>query len=122
MSATSPSLTERENFSRLVTEWIDEAFGGNLSEAARRSRIARTTLHGYRDKDAVGWPGEEKKTKLAQAMNLTLAELNAKIEGVDLKGSVAFDFLLEQVRLRSDIELIEIDRAIADVREERLNR
>lgn len=120
MSATSPTLKNRENFSTTVRNWIQEQFNGNLTEAARRSRISRTTLQGYRDPDVINWPSEKSKTKVAAAMGLTLAELNAKIEGVDLKSTISFDRLIEAVRLCDDEELIHIDRAIADVRESRL--
>lgn len=120
MSATSPNLKERANLANLIQDWLDRDFAGSVSKAERKSKIPRPTIVGYLDPDSVGWPREATKVKLSSAMGLTLAELNAAIEGVDLKSDVSFDRLIEAVRLCDDEELIHIDRTIADVRESRL--
>jgi hypothetical protein len=120
MSATSPNLEERKNLSDLIQNWLNKEFAGSLSKAERASKIPRPTIVEYLDADSVGWPREGTKTKLAKAMGMTLSELNAAIEGIDLERDVSFDRLIEQIRLCDDAELIHIDRTIADVRESRL--
>lgn len=122
MSAANPTPADRERFALLIENWIDENYGGNVSEATRRSGISRASLNTYRDEGGMSWPREDHKNKLAKAMGITLAELNARIEGVDLKKDVPLDYLLEQIRLRSDTELLKIDRVILETRESRLKR
>jgi hypothetical protein len=119
MSATNPTPEEREVLAKLINDWIDSEFGGNMAAAVKSCRIPRATLGGY-CKSKADWPREENKLKLAKVLGLTLDELNAKITGAQLKSSMDLAAVIREIRLRTDEELIAIDRAITDVRESRL--